>query len=137
MFSKVLNINAFLLNPIFKIDNSVFGLLQSIAFFALTYFASHVSKADEELRKKVKDVAFRLSLQENTRAHSELLVRFMKSKWRLILTAWGVFQFKKSFLFASAGVVITYNLLILQLDTSDTRIVCINSIFSYCNNGPN
>ncbi|KAF8773209.1 hypothetical protein HNY73_015889 [Argiope bruennichi] len=115
IFSKVLSLNIFLSDPILKLETSIYGLLQCLAFFGLTYFASLVSEADERLEQKANDVAFRLSLRSNTKAHSELLLRFIKSKSRLVLTAWGVFYFKKKILFASAGVVITYNLLILQL----------------------
>ncbi|GBN39184.1 hypothetical protein AVEN_15524-1 [Araneus ventricosus] len=121
MTSKILGFDELLLNPIITMDNSVFGSLHSVAFFALPYFASEVSKADEELRDKVKDEFFRLTLRKSTKAGSELLGRFMKAKRHLVLTAWGVFQFKKGFLFASAGVVITYNLLILQLNTEIKR----------------
>ncbi|GBL78162.1 hypothetical protein AVEN_42744-1 [Araneus ventricosus] len=115
LLSMILGFNNNHWRELVFLENTMFGSLQSISFFAVTYFASNVGEEDEVLRAKVKDFAYQLSLTKNTYGASKLLSRFIESKRRLFLTALGVFKFTKSLCFTSAGVVITYNLLILTL----------------------
>ncbi|GIY58700.1 uncharacterized protein CDAR_416071 [Caerostris darwini] len=102
---------------IFNLEKTLSDPFKCVSFFSIIYFGSKVREADEEMRDTAKDVAFALSLSKETEEISKILFRFIESKRPLVLTAWGVFQFSKGFLFTSAGVLITYNLLILQMNT--------------------
>ncbi|GBN28591.1 hypothetical protein AVEN_185114-1 [Araneus ventricosus] len=90
--------------------------LQGVSFFVVIFFAAQVHEEDEELRHEVKDIAFQLKNLKGTEESYEALFLFLESKRPLALTASGLFQFKKNLLLSSAGILITYNLLILQLD---------------------
>ncbi|GBO40385.1 hypothetical protein AVEN_26606-1 [Araneus ventricosus] len=116
ILSKILGFYGYF-NVILDVENSVFASLQSISFLTIIFFASAVKREDEDLRNQVHHIGFQWSLADETKECSKLLVRFIESKHHLVLTAWGIFQFTKSFLFSSIGVLITYNLLFLQLGT--------------------
>ncbi|GBN04557.1 hypothetical protein AVEN_257151-1 [Araneus ventricosus] len=116
MLSKILGFYGYF-NVILDVENSVFASLQSISFLTIIFFASAVKREDEDLRNHVHHIGFQWSLAEETKECSKLLVRFIESKHHLVLTAGGIFHFTKSFLFSSIGVLITYNLLFLQLGT--------------------
>ncbi|GIY58699.1 uncharacterized protein CDAR_416061 [Caerostris darwini] len=120
MLSKVLGFFGYF-DLILDIENTIFFFLDTISLFSIIFFASRVNKEDERIRDKVKDIAFHLSLVKETKETSKLLIRYIQSKRHLVLTAWGIFQFKKNFLFTSVGVLITYNLLILQLNTPSAQ----------------
>ncbi|GBN22764.1 hypothetical protein AVEN_182049-1 [Araneus ventricosus] len=102
---------------VYNTENYSLTSLQNISFFLIIYFASKVNSEDVEMREAVKNIAFQLSLVKEYKECSDLQLRFIQSKRELVLTAWGVFRFTRNFLFTSAGVLITYNLLILQLNT--------------------
>ncbi|GBN75136.1 hypothetical protein AVEN_90700-1 [Araneus ventricosus] len=91
----------------------IFNVLQGISFFAVIFYASQVENEDRKLRYEVKDFAFRI---KETKECSEMLLDFVSSKCHLVLTASGVIQFTKSLLLTSAGILVTYNLLVLQLN---------------------
>ncbi|GBN34368.1 hypothetical protein AVEN_57897-1 [Araneus ventricosus] len=97
-------------------EMQMFAPIVGFSLFSILFFASRINKEDDELRLRVKDVAFELSLRTETMDSSKLLLRFIESKQQLVFTAWSVFHFRKSFLFVCAGVLISYNLLILQLN---------------------
>ncbi|KAG8187383.1 hypothetical protein JTE90_016929 [Oedothorax gibbosus] len=103
---------------VYKVDIIISSSLSSLSFFSIAIFASEVDSQDRDLRRVTKEVSFNLSVVEETRASGELLAKFMKSKEGLTLSACGLFQFTKSFLLASFGVLLTYNLLILQVNTT-------------------
>ncbi|GIY58698.1 uncharacterized protein CDAR_416051 [Caerostris darwini] len=116
MLSKVLGFFGYI-DIILDLENSVFATIDCISFFAIIFFASRIHREDEKVRDQVREVIFQLSLAKDSTESSKLLLRFIQSKRQLVLTAGGIFEFTKSFLFTSAGVLITYNLLILQLNT--------------------
>lgn len=118
VFAKVLGVNSYS-GPVYNIVSTTFDVLHFFSFFAITFFASSVHRQDKALRDKSKDIAFRLSLSKDTEEYGELLSKFMESKQNLIFTAWSTFKFTRSFLFSSLGMLITYNLLILQLNGKD------------------
>ncbi|KAG8187385.1 hypothetical protein JTE90_016931 [Oedothorax gibbosus] len=100
---------------VYKVE-LVASCLSSFSFFSIAIFASQVDSQDKVLRRATKEASFNLRVYEETRARGELLVKFMKSKEALSLSACGMFQLNRSVLFTSFGVLLTYNLLILQLN---------------------
>ncbi|GBM97997.1 hypothetical protein AVEN_98533-1 [Araneus ventricosus] len=120
ILSKILGFYGYS-DPAYNLENSAFTAFQGPSFFVIIFFASKVNSADEKLRRGAKSVAFQLSLKREHKECSELLDRFIQSKERIVLTAWGVFHFTRSFLFTSAGVLISYNLLILQLNAQNEK----------------
>lgn len=104
-------------NPVFYFEHNAFNSLQSLLFFTIAVLASKVKEEDEGVRIKVKEMALQLSFSKDTLDYGNTLFRFIDSKAPLVLTAWGIFKFTKSFLFQSVGALITYNLLLLQLDS--------------------
>ncbi|GBM71517.1 hypothetical protein AVEN_266882-1 [Araneus ventricosus] len=107
------------LNALLTLNGIVFGTLNFVAFFATSHFAAAVSREDSMIRKRMKSVAFNLSVTKDTKGQGELLRRFIQSKTEIVLTAGGVMNFSRGFLLTSAGVLITYNLLLVQLNTID------------------
>ncbi|GBN76444.1 hypothetical protein AVEN_170553-1 [Araneus ventricosus] len=105
------------LNALLTLNGIVFGTLNFVAFFATSYFAAEVSREDSMIRKRMKSVAFNLSVSKDTKGH--LLRRFIQSKTGIVLTAVGVMNFSRGFLLTYAGVLVTYNLLMVQLNTID------------------
>ncbi|KAG8177794.1 hypothetical protein JTE90_017655 [Oedothorax gibbosus] len=113
-FSKILGFYTYS-NSIF-VENTVLAALQCVSFFAVTYFASEVHKQDKVLREIASDLGFRIRLSKGSRDFGDLLEQFLQSKEVVIFSALGIFDFTKGFLLSSTGVLISYNLLILQLD---------------------
>lgn len=100
------------------VENSVLAGLQCASFFGVTYFAAGVHERDMAVRRAAEDCAFRLTAKgQGPRELGDLLERFLQSKGVVIFSALGIFDFTKGFLLSSTGVLISYNLLILQLDT--------------------
>lgn len=95
-----------------------FSLVQSLSYFSTIYCASKVRERDLELRERVKNSIFLLRLSKQATESRKLLKEFIDSKQPLILSAGGIFKFTKGFLLQSIGLLITYNLLILQLNRS-------------------
>ncbi|GBO00108.1 hypothetical protein AVEN_265419-1 [Araneus ventricosus] len=87
------------------------------SFFCMAYSAGGVYEKDQKLRKTIKEISFSLRCSEGTKRDGKLLLEFIRSREKLIFTGNGVFAFTKSFLLSSAGVLISYNLLLLQLET--------------------
>lgn len=116
LFSKLLFVYTYI--PITLVNDSVVPVLQSLCFFAISYSASEVSCQDGVVRERAEDAAFRMELAKDTKDCGEILAKFVRSKKPLIFSACGMFDFTKGFLLASSGVLISYNLLILQLNTS-------------------
>ncbi|GBN83329.1 hypothetical protein AVEN_250047-1 [Araneus ventricosus] len=85
--------------------------------FCVAYFASGVYEEDQKLRKAIKEISFSLRCSEGTKRDGKLLLEFIRSKEKLIFTANGLFNFTKSFLLGLASVFLSYNLLLLHLDT--------------------
>ncbi|KAG8189605.1 hypothetical protein JTE90_018961 [Oedothorax gibbosus] len=98
------------------IENSLYPVLNTVSFFAIIYFASEVHRQDGVLRRKAKDVVFRMWLQKGTRKKSEVLRRFINSKRTIVFSACGMFNFERQVLIHSLGILCSYNLLILQLN---------------------
>ncbi|GBM61921.1 hypothetical protein AVEN_69576-1 [Araneus ventricosus] len=67
----------------------MFGTLNFVAFFATPYFAAEVSREDEKIRKRMKSVAFDLSLSKDTKGQGDLLRRLIcvQSKEEITLSA--------------------------------------------------
>lgn len=116
LFSKLLFVYTYI--PITLVNDSVVPVLQSLCFFAISYSASEVSHQDGVVRERAEDAAFRMELAKDTKDCGEILAKFVRSRKPLIFSACGMFDFTKGFLLASSGVLISYNLLILQLNTS-------------------
>ncbi|GBM61919.1 hypothetical protein AVEN_69575-1 [Araneus ventricosus] len=95
----------------------VFGTLNFVSFFATSYFAAEVSREDEKIRKRIKTVAFNSSVKKDNKVQGDLLQSFLQSKAEIVLSAGGVMNFSRGFLLTSAGVLISYNLLLIQLNT--------------------
>ncbi|GBM61922.1 hypothetical protein AVEN_69577-1 [Araneus ventricosus] len=100
------------------LNRIVFGMLSFVAFFAVSYCASEVSREDEKIRKRMKSVVFNLSVKKDTKKQGDLLQRFLQSKAEIVLSAGGVMNFSRGFLLTSSGVLISYNLLLVQLNTA-------------------
>lgn len=115
LFSRILGFTP--VRQIYQVGNFVSSFLSSLSFLVIAVFASRVDTQDGVLRRVSKMAAFNLSLSKNTQPCGELLTRFMESRERLTLTAFGLFQFTRSFLLGSSGVLLTYNLLIVQIDS--------------------
>ncbi|GBN98818.1 hypothetical protein AVEN_6704-1 [Araneus ventricosus] len=92
-------------------------ILNFVTFFSIAYAASCVYEKDQKLRKAIMEISFSLRCAEDTKRDGKLLLEFIRSKEQLIFTANGIFTFTKSFLLAAASVFLSYNLLLLQLDT--------------------
>ncbi|KAG8190373.1 hypothetical protein JTE90_022017 [Oedothorax gibbosus] len=107
-------------DPVFNFENNAFNALQSMSFFVVMVVASRVKQRDQEVRIKVKELAYQLRLSSNTIEYGNSLHMFMDSKEPLILTACGIFKFTQSFFFKSIGILIIYNLLLLQLESKTT-----------------
>ncbi|KAG8190190.1 hypothetical protein JTE90_011914 [Oedothorax gibbosus] len=104
-------------DPVFNFESNAFKALQSMSFFVVTVVASRVKQSDQAVRIKVKELAYQLRLSSNTIEYGNSLQMFMDSKEPLILTAWGIFKFTQSSFFNTIGILITYNLLLLQLES--------------------
>ncbi|GBO00581.1 hypothetical protein AVEN_133641-1 [Araneus ventricosus] len=104
-------------DAIVTLKKIIFGTLNFVAFFATSYSAAEVSRKDERIRKRIKSVAFNRYVQKDTKEQGDLLQRFVQSKAEIVLSAGGVMNFSRGFLLTSAGVLITYNLLLVQLNT--------------------
>lgn len=103
-------------DAIFRIEKWV-RYLQILLFLTLVVIASEVHEKDVALRAAVKDVAFQIS-QKNPKI-SDILVKFMNSKQKLSFSAWGMFRFTRGIYASSIGVLITYGLLLIQLNKSE------------------
>ncbi|GBN59430.1 hypothetical protein AVEN_228425-1 [Araneus ventricosus] len=90
-----------------------------IILFQSAYTAAGVNEKDQNLRKLIKEISFNLRCSDDTKREGKLLLEFIMSKEKLIFLANGIFCFTKSFLLASASVFLSYNLLLLQLDTKE------------------
>lgn len=97
----------------------IFTALSCVGYFIVAFSAAKVGKEDEILRKKVKRIAFELSLSNKTKMDGKVLLNFLNSREKLVLTAWSMFPFTTHFLLASIGILSTYNLLIIQIDIDD------------------
>ncbi|GFY77561.1 uncharacterized protein TNIN_103551 [Trichonephila inaurata madagascariensis] len=104
-------------NPIYTTEKVIYTTLDVLSFFATVFFAAEVCRKDQKLRETTKKAAFMLSLSEESSEHGKFLNRFIKSREKIILSAWGVFNFTRSFLLASTAGLISFNLLLIQLDT--------------------
>ncbi|GBN96950.1 hypothetical protein AVEN_143836-1 [Araneus ventricosus] len=104
-------------NGMSAVGRAIIAILNLSSFFAVAGFALGVSQEDENTRQKMEEIAFDLSLSEETEKQGKVLYRFINLKKKLIFSAWGVFSFTRGFLLTSIGVLNTYNLLLLQLDT--------------------
>nr|XP_015903969.2 uncharacterized protein LOC107436688 [Parasteatoda tepidariorum] len=98
-----------------KTENFTILLVQGVLLFVIIYKAAKVGEEDRLVRKKVKDLVFFLLSSKETCHNGNFLSEFLNSKPNITLTAGGAFTFTKSLLFTTVGVIITYNLLILQL----------------------
>lgn len=83
-------------------------------FLLMSLAAAEVHSRDMALRKKVKDISFQMSLRPTTSTSADILLRFMDSKPAITFTAWMMFSFKRTLILTSAGVLVTYSILILQ-----------------------
>ncbi|GFR01026.1 uncharacterized protein TNCT_330361 [Trichonephila clavata] len=119
LFSSLSNVLGFHSNsnPIYRTEKVIYTSLNLLAFFAIIFFAAEVCRKDQKLRETSKKAAFMLSLSNESREHGKLLYRFIESREEIILSAWGVFNFTRSFLLASTASLISFNLLLVQLDT--------------------
>lgn len=119
-FSNLLGFHSSV-NPVYIVERIVITSLNLAALFSVPYFASEVCREDEKLRKRARETSFFLRMSKETEIEKsgEFLTRFMKSKEKIMFSALGAFYFTRTFLLTSAGVLITYNLLVLQLNVID------------------
>ncbi|GFS53318.1 uncharacterized protein TNIN_250691 [Trichonephila inaurata madagascariensis] len=103
-------------NPAYTYERLIYTIFNLMSFFIIIYFAAEVSRKDQILRKMVKEAAFVLSLSNESGDNGKLLYKLVKSKEDIVLSAWGVFSFTRSFLLASIAGLISFNLLLIQLD---------------------
>lgn len=109
--AKVLHFRRFY--PSVFIEKTSFPILHTISFFAITYFAGKVHEKDQMLRHRVQDLAFHLESSKSSMKYGRILNQFIRSKEAVVFSACEIYNFKKSLLLASVGVVISYNLLVL------------------------
>ncbi|GFS53322.1 uncharacterized protein TNIN_322351 [Trichonephila inaurata madagascariensis] len=103
-------------NHVYTIEKVLYTTFDLMSFFSIIFFAAEVSRKDQILRKMVKETAFWMSLSDETEVNGKLLYKLIKSKEEIVLSAWGVFSFTRSFLLASFAGLISFNLLLIQLD---------------------
>ena len=87
-----------------------------ISICLIIYAASDVNEEDKKAKVSNNDLlrsAFVVSNLENL--DTKLNLRHENEKPSLTLTAWGFFEFKRSFVFAAVGCVLTYALLFINL----------------------
>lgn len=96
-------------------ENYLFLVIHGLNFFALTYFASIVYYEDNKLRVIVENKAFGMKLIKQTEECGIIVSQFIRSKPKLVLSAWELFDFNKGTLLKSVGVIVSYNILILHL----------------------
>ncbi|GBN08696.1 hypothetical protein AVEN_73492-1 [Araneus ventricosus] len=118
VFSHVLGFYT-MSNSVYVAQKVVFTILNFVTFFCIAYAASGVYEKDQKFRKAIMEISFSLRCAEDTKRDGKLLLEFIRSKEQLIFTANGIFTFTKSFLLAAASVFLSYNLLLLQLDTKN------------------
>lgn len=100
--------------PSLFIEETYFQVLGDMSVFLVPYFASKASEEDSKLRRKVKNIAFKMRLSKETELHGNVLSNIIHYKAAIVFTANGLFAFKKSFLLNSLGILLTYNILYLQ-----------------------
>lgn len=98
------------------IENSIYPFFLTVSFFAIVYFASEIHREDGVLRANAEDLAFRLWLSKGTQKRGALLRQFIRSKQSIVFTASGMFHFHRSILLSCLAILLSYNLLILQLN---------------------
>ncbi|GFQ88980.1 uncharacterized protein TNCT_34451 [Trichonephila clavata] len=104
-------------NHVYTIEKILHTTFDLMSFFSIIFFAAEVGRKDQILRKVVKETAFALSLSDKTEVNGKLLYKLIKSKEEIVLSAWGVFNFTRSFLLASFAGIISFNLLLIQLNS--------------------
>ncbi|GIY58701.1 uncharacterized protein CDAR_416081 [Caerostris darwini] len=107
---------------IYGIEKAIFTTSNLISFFGITYFASEVSREDKRLRAIIKEIEFKLSSSKETQNQGNILHKFIESKESIVFSAWGVFHFTRELLLTSTGVFMTYNLLVIQLNTEENDL---------------
>lgn len=112
-FSRFLGMYTY--RPSLAVQSTWFPFLQGWFYFSIIYCASKVHQQDLNLRKLVLNVIFQLRISEPNQECRRLLTDLIKSRKILIFSAFGMFDFTKGFLLTSLGVLISYNLLFLQL----------------------
>ncbi|GBN08691.1 hypothetical protein AVEN_73488-1 [Araneus ventricosus] len=106
-------------NAVYIAEKFVSTILNFVSFFCLAYIAAGVNEKDQNLRKVIKEISFNLRCSEDTKRDGKMLLEFIRSKEHLIFTSNGIFTFRKGFLVTAASVFLSYNLLLLQLDTKN------------------
>lgn len=114
LFSKYLGSYSY--SPTAILKSSASNVVHAASYFGIIYFASRVHQQDSRLKERVENIAFQLQLSKVSKTDGYILKEFICSRRPLIFTACGMFNFTKDFLLASTGILITYNLLFLQLD---------------------
>ncbi|GBM59821.1 hypothetical protein AVEN_10026-1 [Araneus ventricosus] len=99
----------------FIIEKAFISPINFTSLFGIAYFASEVQREDQEVRRALKEIMYISSLSKETWKSGEIMRRFIKSKENIVFSAWRVFNFSRGFLLASAGTIVSYNLLLLQL----------------------
>lgn len=93
--------------------------IHPILYIATILVAADIDARDMRLRKQIKNAAFNMSFLKENLIHSDLLSKFVDSTEAISFSAWGMFKFNRTFLVTSAGVLLTYSILIMQLPTSE------------------
>lgn len=101
------------------IEKMSFRNIPVLFFIVMVFYESEVNYQDIRLRKNVRGLVFRMTTVENNAKCADVLSRFMDSKDEIAFSAWGMFRFTRTFILTSLSVLITYSILILQLDTAD------------------
>ena len=87
-----------------------------ISITLIIYAASNVNEADKKAKNSNDNLLRNAFIVSNlTNLDTKLNLRHENEKPALTLTAWGFFEFKRSFVFAAVGCVLTYALLFINL----------------------
>ncbi|KAF8785099.1 hypothetical protein HNY73_010686 [Argiope bruennichi] len=101
-------------NNAYVIEKLFISPLNFLSLFGIAYFASEVQLEDQRVRRVLKEVVYRSSLSKETWKWGEILKRVYQSK-KIFSNPLGMFYFGRGFLLASIGAIVSYNLLLLQL----------------------
>lgn len=116
IYTKISNlIHSIPLDAVARTQN-LFMYLQISLFVVAVFLASEIHNSDVSLKLRMRDVAFQLSLNPENSSCADLLLRFLDSKPVITFTAWKMFNFTRTFFLTSVGALLTYSLLIAQID---------------------
>lgn len=88
--------------------------LQTFSCILIVILAANIHARDVSLRRKVRDLAFDMSLSRETLVYSDILTRFADSKGVITFTLWKIQNFERKTLLAGIIIGFTYTVIIFQ-----------------------